>query len=114
MVAVIGESDQFRTLPSGRIRKMNKNGIDGSAGLAREIAMLPTPQTMDFMEPKTPKAINKEMNETRPGRTNFANLKEVIPYGQELQTGTKTGLKLQPAFVEWMMGYPSNYTSLED
>jgi DNA (cytosine-5)-methyltransferase 1 len=26
--------------------------------------------------------------------------------------GNKTGLKLQPAFVEWMMGYPSNWTDL--
>jgi hypothetical protein len=28
------------------------------------------------------------------------------------QTGQKTGLKLQPNFVEWMMGYPLNYTNL--
>jgi hypothetical protein len=26
--------------------------------------------------------------------------------------GTKTGLKLQPGFVEWMMGYPQNWTDL--
>ena len=28
------------------------------------------------------------------------------------QTGHETGLKLQPNFVEWMMGYPSNWTDL--
>jgi|HubBroStandDraft_6_1064221.scaffolds.fasta_scaffold00472_3 site-specific DNA-cytosine methylase len=28
------------------------------------------------------------------------------------QTGTKTGLKLQPNFVEWMMGYPQGWTDL--
>lgn len=28
------------------------------------------------------------------------------------QTGTKTGLKLQPGFVEWMMGYPPEWTDL--
>ena len=27
-------------------------------------------------------------------------------------TGQKTGLKLQPAFVEWMMGYPEKWTEL--
>jgi hypothetical protein len=27
--------------------------------------------------------------------------------------GTRTGLKLQPAFVEWMMGYPIGYTDLK-
>ena len=26
---------------------------------------------------------------------------------------TDRGLKLQPAFVEWMMGYPKNYTNLK-
>lgn len=30
------------------------------------------------------------------------------------QIGTTTGLKLQPAFVEWMMGYPIGWTDLED
>jgi hypothetical protein len=28
------------------------------------------------------------------------------------QIGRKTGLKLQPNFVEWMMGYPLNWTAL--
>jgi hypothetical protein len=28
------------------------------------------------------------------------------------QTGAKTGLKLQPNFVEWMMGYPQGWTDL--
>ena len=29
------------------------------------------------------------------------------------QVGQSTGLKLQPAFVEWMMGYPPGWTELE-
>ena len=28
--------------------------------------------------------------------------------------GQKAGLKLQPAFVEWMMGYPDKWTELID
>jgi len=28
------------------------------------------------------------------------------------QIGRETGLKLQPNFVEWMMGYPQNWTDL--
>jgi hypothetical protein len=27
--------------------------------------------------------------------------------------GKETGLKLQPSFVEWMMGYPIDYTKIE-
>jgi len=37
--AVFGEKDKFYKLPSGRWRKINRNGIDGSIGLAREIAL---------------------------------------------------------------------------
>lgn len=29
------------------------------------------------------------------------------------QSGTNTGMKLQPGFVEWMMGYPVGWTELE-
>jgi hypothetical protein len=29
------------------------------------------------------------------------------------QIGKRTGLKLQPAFVEWMMGYPIGWTDCE-
>jgi hypothetical protein len=29
-------------------------------------------------------------------------------------TGTKTGLKLQPSFALWMMGYPTDWLDLED
>jgi len=29
------------------------------------------------------------------------------------QVGANPGMKLQPAFVEWMMGFPEGWTSLE-
>ena len=97
--------------------------------------ILATPQAMDFMEPKTEKAILKEATVTRKGRSKFANLKEQIAYGMMLPSpqardykgksikrdrvpdsieriGKETGgkFRLQPAFVEWMMGYPSGWT----
>lgn len=98
--------------------------------------LLATPNTLDNMEPKTPKAIQKEATVTRKGRTNFANLKEQIAYGKLLPTpdahqrgarvnqnghqlttqdviGQQTGLKLQPNFVEWMMGFPIGWTELK-
>jgi hypothetical protein len=28
-------------------------------------------------------------------------------------SGKKTGMKLQPAFVEWMMGFPIGFTDLK-
>ena len=90
MGSVIGKGDTFKTLPSGRMRKINKNGIDGSMGLAREIAMLPTPKAQDSRAALTDR-----------GKSNF---------GEVVQG--KTGLKLQPSFVEWMMGFPQNWTDL--
>lgn len=50
--AVIGKNDKFRTLPSGRLRKINQNGKDGSIGLAREIMTLATPCARDFRSHK--------------------------------------------------------------
>lgn len=38
----------------------------------------PTPNTMDVMAPKTQKALNKEITETRPGRTQLSNLRDVV------------------------------------
>ncbi len=80
--------------------------------------ILATPNTMDSMEPKTPKALLKESTVTRPGRTNLSNLRDQIAYGQKMPnpeailTGTGTGkkLRLQPAMTQWMMGFPESWT----
>jgi hypothetical protein len=45
--AVIGKKDKFYRLPSGRMRKINGNGVDGSIGLAREIALTSTSSQED-------------------------------------------------------------------
>lgn len=96
MGAVIGKEDKFKVLPSGRMRKINKNGIDGSVGLAREVAMLPTPSATDYK-----------------GCGTNATVRDRIDYTvAKTKNGAKTGLKLQPNFVEWMMGFPANWTDL--
>ena len=85
---------------------------------AARIALLSTPNTLDSMEPKTPKALLREATVTRPGRTNLSNLRDQIAYGQKMptpeaiQTGTVAGkkLRLQPAMTQWMMGYPNSWT----
>lgn len=41
--AVIGKEDQFYTTATGMPRKINRNGVDGSVGLARLVHMWPTP-----------------------------------------------------------------------
>jgi hypothetical protein len=45
---VVGREDTFYILPSGNPRKVNRNGIDGSVGLARRVQMnWPTPTAAD-------------------------------------------------------------------
>lgn len=115
------EGTESGLLPTARANDARKTGNianDPRNGLPAKILystlLLATPNTMDAMEPKTPKAVIKEMTVTRKGRTNFANLKEQVAYGQKLQTGTTTGLKLQPAFVEFLMGFPEGWTEIPD
>ena len=54
----------------------------------------------------TPRAYDNGQNRNFPerGLSLAATLKP--------KAGTRTGLKLQPNFVEWMMGYPLNWTDL--
>ena len=70
-----------------------RDGANAHYKLRDQIAMLPTP---------------KSQNANFPGEHGQG--------GKDLQTtvhGTNRGLKLQPAFVEWLMGYPIGYTDLK-
>jgi hypothetical protein len=74
-----------------------------SPNLAAQIALLPTPTAQDA------------------GRGANLDWKPIRPSGHHAQlslqdkiSGDKIGLKLQPAFVEWMMGFPEGWTELPD
>jgi hypothetical protein len=73
----------------------------GGKVLAEEIArMLPTPNVMD-----TRNDIRKPGEKSeKANKGGCSNLREKV--------GNSPGLKLQPNFVEWMMGYPQNWTDL--
>jgi len=71
-------------------------GCDGHYKLRDQIAMLPTPLTIS----DNPSAHNKTNGEWQ--------LKI-----NKAMAGVSRGLKLQPAFVEWMMGYPLGFTHVE-
>jgi hypothetical protein len=53
--------------------------------------LLATPNTMDVLPPKTPKAVEREATVTRPGRTNFSNLRDQLFHGMMLPTITVNG-----------------------
>jgi hypothetical protein len=53
--------------------------------------LLATPNTMDTLPPKTPKAVERESTVTRPVRTNFSNLRDQLYHGMLLPTPTISG-----------------------
>jgi hypothetical protein len=75
---------------AGSIHNLKKGYLDGVIN-----EMIPTPAARDWKGA---------------GTRNENTVPNVIE-GRE-RIGTKTGLKLQPGFVEWMMGYPQNWTDL--
>ena len=79
------------------VEKLKKRAGKHQLHLSQMIAMLPTPQTDD--------ADNVYPSEKR---------RETLVKVVNGTSGTKTGLKLQPAFVEWMMGYPKGWTEIPD
>jgi hypothetical protein len=173
MGAVISKDDKFKTLKSGRLRRMNRSGTDGSAGLAREMAMLPLLKTPSSVETEggvmeirpgcdghyklrdqiamlptpltisdNPAAHNKTSGEwqlkinkllkllpTPAARDYRGTFKEnskayqarldhprgvnLVEELQRTNNGKNRGLKLQPAFVEWMQGFPIGWTDLK-
>lgn len=68
-----------------------------------QIAMLPTPQNRDYRSPDLPES---------------GNFKRKVEQGYTIDLNSQIGklpgpsLRLQPAMVEWMMGYPLNFTNV--
>lgn len=122
--SIIGKNDTFRQT-KGLPRKVNQNGKDGSVGLGRLMQMLPTPvvkPTEDVVI--VPVAIKDGMTvpamlptpcqrdwKGEVGASRQSKGVADVVQGQA-GAGTKTGLKLQPAFVEWMMGYEQDWTNV--
>jgi len=88
------DSKNPNTSETPRIKRKKKKGW--TIDLNDKIGMLNTPSTSMY------KGVVK--NKTVRDRTDYDIEKN--------PDGSKTGLKLQPNFVEWMMGYPSNWTDL--
>lgn len=112
----------------------------GKAPTAQELLLtMPTPNTLDYMAPRSLEAQKRVFESHRKGRTAPSNLREWIlpthwpqnllptPRARE-RTGPAedkrdspqiahlvfkaTGKKLNPPFVEWMMGLPIGHTEL--
>ncbi len=75
----------------------------------------PTPNTLDYLPPRPWKALKKQFETTRKGRKKPANLREAIHkecYPSIQPYDHKTIGTLNPLFVEWIQGYPLQWTEL--
>ena len=94
-----------------------------------------TPTTMDSLPPKSEKALMREATVARPGRSKPANLRDQVsnqhmwptPTAHNSKEGaypaeytrktptlaTHAGGKLNPQWVEWLMGWPIGWTDLK-
>ena len=75
------------------VKRNNDRTMDCYPGLSTQIAMLPTPQLRDY---RGYARVNSE--------STYFMLNEEV--------GKRTGLKLQPAFVEHLMGYSIGFTEI--
>lgn len=90
------ENGQLLLTKSGTVRLINKKGLSSNAGLSNMVQFYPTPTAQDAKNLTLPPS--QKDRDSIPGML----LKEGI-----------TG-KLNPEWVEWLMGYPIGWTELKD
>jgi len=83
-------------LPTPKVQNANSPGVHGRGGkdLQTTLAILGTPTTRDWKD-----------------TGDMTNVPENGLMGR--QVGKRTGLRLQPAFALWMMGYRADWCDLE-
>jgi hypothetical protein len=107
--AIIGKDDTFYVTKSGMPRKINRNGKNGSVGLARLVQMTPanfwpTPSSRDHKGGY----IGGRM---RNGKVSWDTLDVAV---QWTDNQSKTNGVLNPQWVEWLMGFPEGWTDLNN
>ena len=129
------EADEVRHLKSGRIRRVNAKGTDGSAGLGREVQMWPTPRKGMTGAATPERTQDKNLNlETavaramwptpaaRDYRSPFAENSEAFLTRQEHPRGVNLVEQMQrdgnrgqlnPPWECSMMGFPPGWLDIE-
>lgn len=90
---IISPNDTYVQKESGLLRKITRNGTDGSVGLARMVKLWPTPSA----------------NEDACGTPN-GKMQKMLGNNPEVR---KTQGQLNPDWVEQLMNFPEGWTNLE-
>jgi hypothetical protein len=99
MGAILNDNTKLIMLKSGKLRKISNQGVSGSIGLARTVAMYPTPSANEDAA-GTPNGKMQKMLGNSP------LIRGTTP--EEWNGGT-----LNPTWVEWLMGWPLKWTDLK-
>ena len=91
---IIGEHDRFVTNSAGTLRKINRNGTDGSVGLARMARLLPTPTAQE------------SRGNASVDRGKFKLTDEIA----RIYSPGGGASQLNPLYVGDMMGFPVDWT----
>jgi len=138
MGAIISSNDTYKKTSTGSIRKINKNGKDGSLGLARTVKMMDS-QKQNWPTVRTSSANGASSKEVEAGNpkqrlevmiTNWAtpttrdwkdsanaNVPTNSLLGRQaprsMLNGIESQITLNPRFTEWLMGWPIGWTQFE-
>jgi hypothetical protein len=99
---IIGANDTYKKTKNGTLRKYNEQGVNGSLGLGRHVKFYPTPNASDSRD-----------------RGNMSNpaIQRRAALGKQLNLSMvvhPTSGSLNPAWVEWLMGFPIGFTVSKD
>ena len=126
--AIISKDDTYKMTKNGTLRKYNRQGTNGSIGLARYVQFFPTPTAQRYgsnqggAQGRTGKVrhsletmAKKNLWPTPLARDYKDNGKSPSELARSSKTlATHAGGQLNPQWVEWLMGYPVGWTELKD
>ena len=123
--AIISKDDTYKMTKNGTLRKYNRQGTNGSIGLARYVQFFPTPLASSYgtqksrpgnkARPSLETMARKNLWPTPTARDYKDNGKSPAELARNSKTlATHAGGQLNPQWVEWLMGYPVGWTELKD
>src|SRR6185437_1357309 len=105
--AIIGKNDTFKLTSTGTLRRYTQNGNNSSLSLGRlltlkiGLCLLPTPTAQNALK-------ERRIMLPSPSDPNGRSLPQRLSH----MTPDLIGKKINPQFLEWMMGYPKDWTEI--